>query len=956
MTDRTDLFDQRASAPPESAPSADDLVWADDPAPTLRRDRVADVGTESESDPDPGLDGDIDRGPWLIERAGRRLVDPLQRWLTRPWTAERIVRLLVTTLLVGGSTLIISQIVHPSLLVKDNTPTGGDMGAHVWGPAYLRDHLLPKGLLSGWSMDWYAGMPVYRFYMVVPALMIVALNVVLPYGIAFKLVVVAGLLTLPLCCWAFGRLARFVYPVPELMAVAGFLFLVNESFSIYGGNVKSTMAGEFSFSIALSFAVLGLGFLARGLHDGKHRGLAACLIALAAVSHGIVLIFVFAAAIFMALIWIDRQRALHSLFVIAVAALLSMFWVGPFLLNHAYMTDMKYGGRPDGAGDSFWEMYFDQPPMFDVIINGLALVGFAASIVRRQLTGAWLGIMCVVLMIGVWITRDSLPVIGLLWNPRLLPFLYLVRYLLMMVGAVELVRFVVSAGANARYVRAARRARTVAGGSLPPPLPRRGRWWIAGTATAAVMTLGVLIVEGMHFEQMPGGRYTQYKGQTKYAWGPIVKTGTNAHAASDGWTRYNFLGYEGRPYYAEYRALVLTMQQLGLDPAHGCGRATWENNEANGNYGTTMALMLLPHWTDGCIGSMEGLFFEASGTTPYHFITAAAVSKSSSNPVREIRYDNNDGAKGVHYLQSLGVKYLMVFTEDAVREAAEQPELVEVATSGPWHVYQVQDSDLVVPLVTRPVVVNGRGGDQRERWLEVGTSYFQHAEDWAAVPVADGPDDWQRLDAAVDLSRREGEPGDRNRKVDIVVPGSPIDAVGLPEVTVSNTVMTQDGVSFDVDQVGVPVLVKVSYFPNWKVSGADGPYRAAPNFMVVVPTATHVELRYDARTLTDWIAYALTLLGVGLLLLSWRRGPSRFDLPAPADDEPGDDSALAGSMVLWAAPPADAADAAVVDTGDPFDPVDPGDRVDAVVRVVPGAPVDPVDRPEPPAVRPDEAR
>ena len=28
--------------------------------------------------------------------------------------------------------------------------------------------------------------------------------------------------------------------------------------------------------------------------------------------------------------------------------------------------------------------------------------------------------------------------IGLLWNPRLLPFVYLVRYLLMMVGAVEL--------------------------------------------------------------------------------------------------------------------------------------------------------------------------------------------------------------------------------------------------------------------------------------------------------------------------------------------------------------------------------------------------------------------------------------------------------------------------------------------------------------------------------------
>ena len=62
---------------------------------------------------------------------------------------------------------------------------------------------------------------MYRFYMVVPALMIVLLNVVLPYGVAFKIVAVLGILTLPLCCWAFGRLARFRYPMPELFALAG---------------------------------------------------------------------------------------------------------------------------------------------------------------------------------------------------------------------------------------------------------------------------------------------------------------------------------------------------------------------------------------------------------------------------------------------------------------------------------------------------------------------------------------------------------------------------------------------------------------------------------------------------------------------------------------------------------------------------------------------------------------
>jgi acyl transferase domain-containing protein len=32
-------------------------------------------------------------------------------------------------------------------------------------------------------------------------------------------------------------------------------------------------------------------------------------------------------------------------------------------------------------------------------------------------------------------------------------------------------------------------------------------------------------------------------------------------------------------------------------------------------------------------------------------------------------------------------------------------------------------------------------------------------------------------------------------------------------------------VSFRVDEVGVPVLVRVSYFPNWSVDGAEGPFR-----------------------------------------------------------------------------------------------------------------------------------
>ncbi len=43
---------------------------------------------------------------------------------------------------VGGCIAALLATLHPSLILRNNTPTGGDMGAHVWAPAYLRDHLL----------------------------------------------------------------------------------------------------------------------------------------------------------------------------------------------------------------------------------------------------------------------------------------------------------------------------------------------------------------------------------------------------------------------------------------------------------------------------------------------------------------------------------------------------------------------------------------------------------------------------------------------------------------------------------------------------------------------------------------------------------------------------------------------------------------------------------------------
>ena len=786
---------------------------------------------------------------------------------------ERRTQLALAAAIIAFTTLMVFFTLQPSLIFRNNTPTGGDMGAHVYGPAYLRDHLLTSFRLSGWSNDWYAGLPIYRFYMVVPAIFILLLNIVLPYGIALKLVAVAGLLALPVCTWLFAKLARLVFPLPELLVVASTVFLFDESFTIYGGNIASTMAGEFSFSIALAFSILGFGVFIRGLETGKYRIAATLLLALAALSHGIVLLFVFLGYVLILAMHRDAAKWRLGLPVIGTAILLSAFWVVPFVLNHSYMTDMKYEPQPTGYSESFIDMFFPLHTVFDVIIMGFAIVGFLSALWRRNSTASWMGIYGIILAIGVFVARESLPIIGLLWNPRILPFFYLLRYMLMMIGIYETV---VAVARFASLERAAARVAKTGEVQTLAPSPR-GRLNF-NVATAVVVALLAISVIGFRFQELPLATFrTAEDGSVRYGIGPFSVPSSN-DGFVDGWARWNFTGYEGKSAYGEYRAIVETMKQIGEDPRYGCGRALWENNGELNKYGTTMGLMLLPHWTDGCIGSMEGLFFEASGTTPYHFIAAAAMSKQSSNPVRELRYDDNNAALGVRYLQELGVRYYMGFTPEAVREASAQPALREITRSGPWVIYEVAASDLVVPLTVQPVVVAGRTdsqadmghpGDAKERWLEIGTSWLQNPNDWPAVPAASGPSEWQRIDVAIDMNRRIGEPDEASRRVDVVLPTQPIDVVNVAPIVVSDVEQGRSSVSFSVDKIGTPVLVRTSYFPNWNVSGAKGPYRVAPNMMVVIPTQTDVKLSFG-WSLLDVFAYVLSILGI-VVLVRWRR-------------------------------------------------------------------------------------
>jgi len=181
-------------------------------------------------------------------------------------------------------------------------------------------------------------------------------------------------------------------------------------------------------------------------------------------------------------------------------------------------------------------------------------------------------------------------------------------------------------------------------------------------------------------------------------------------------------------------------------------------------------------------------------------------------------------------------------------------------------IFQVAGSDLVQPLENEPAVLEGiddaqadwicrtryAKGQQKGKCDGPAIAWFQDASVQDVLLASSGPRAWQRVDP--------DRPEPKARRV--------------PEPKVTSLRVGTDTIAFEVDRVGSPVLVKTSFFPNWRVTGADGPYRVAPNFMVVVPTSNRVELTYG-REPVEWVAYALSALGVALAVLLATRPPVR---------------------------------------------------------------------------------
>ena len=635
--------------------------------------------------------------------------------------------------------------------LSTSAPASSDLTGHLLPQVILREDLLATGRIRGWSPDWFAGFPAYYFYFPLPGVAAALLSLVVTPEVALRVVTLAGLVLFPWILHLFARWIALERSTSGWVIAVGTSFLLTQSFTVLGGNVTSTLAGEFSYSWSLGFLLLYLGVLGRKSPRRPDGVLAGAILAAAILSHVLPPIAVVGGLAPFALFGGRRRSVLESWL---VACGLSAFWTVPMVLRLGQTGSVDWS-YPLGRTDLLpAELYLLLPAAF----FGL-WAGRRSSGLWMLVASAWVGILVAVLPQGLFMPG------------RLLPFWFLAVHVLAGIGI-------------AAALAAAKRRRV----------------WLAAALFAGIGPwAGIMVLRGVDelvtFERRILG------------------------------------GLAEAPAADARRELVEELRHLPP------GRVYWEEHERLADLGGLYALSLLPYWTDHAV--LQGLWAESaplsrSLATLRHTMSSEPAELPFRAPTAGSTFDPE---RGLDQLRMLGVRYVVALSPELAGRMRAAPGLVPVASVDGMELYDLGETPLVVVL---PCVAPVGRAELRAR----AASWFAAADDDAPWPVADGS-------ASRGVSCGGG--------------------AGAPRAP-RDLVVEAERISFRAASPGVPHLVRVSSFPNWRASGAEGPFTAAPWFMMVIPTDAEVVLEFRP-TWVERVGWTLTGACVLVLLaLSRRRG------------------------------------------------------------------------------------
>ena len=577
---------------------------------------------------------------------------------------------------------LIASVLGVGFLLSANLPTGGDSASHLLYAWLYVHELLPKGYITAWMPEVFAGFPFLSYYFPLSFITIAALAKILPFAPAMKVGMVAAAMALPGAIWL-GSV--YLLRIPRTIAIWGVLaslaFLLHEQNSIWGGNLLSTLAGEFAYSYGVLFSVLALFAWQRAVATGRHWWLAALLEAATGFSHGFALLITgFATAAFLC----DRQNFLRNLRLLTLghglAFLLLAGWLWPMLEMHAITI----------PNDALFEVKNWQellpPPMQAILAAGL-LAALMLSLmqvvpklrralpskpeIERSLRHAAF-MSCAALLAGVGFLAGSS--LGFA-NIRFFPFVWLFGGMACgWLWGVLILRLALA-------------------------LPLISRWGLTLLATASALAL----VASMSWQT----------------------------AAVFDWGLWNHSGLEAKPQWNLLSKLFPLLSGTPNSP-----RLLFEHDPANNDIGSTRALEALPMFLGGR-PVLEGLYMESALVSPAVYQLQSEISTHPSSPLARFPSGRLDLDMAAVHMNFLHANEVLIRNEETRRALAASTAFQEVGQAAPFYVFRLKDFRAqLVDLVDRPLRWLPKKG-----WMEESFSWFRSNQRFASeLPVFhDGP-------------------------------------------------------------------------------------------------------------------------------------------------------------------------------------------------------------------------
>jgi hypothetical protein len=324
------------------------------------------------------------------------------------------------------------------------------------------------------------------------------------------------------------------------------------------------------------------------------------------------------------------------------------------------------------------------------------------------------------------------------------------------------------------------------------------------------------------------------------------------------WAKWNYSGLEDKPAASVFQKLVMPLKGTP-------GRLANDLCEENNQLGSSRIFELAPVLAGKPV--LEGGLVNSALGSMYAYTIQGESSVSCAGFPVIVTPQPFNFTNATRHLELFNVKHFIARSEQTKQALRQQAGWRLVEREQEWELYELMTHEgrfVFVPPRMPLIVETPRWKESSLEWLITMPALEQFVI-WRAegAKARDG-----EKSSLTEKQFQECLAGWRQGSTNGF--GALLSAAGTG--CISSEEVSDNGIRFTTSAIGSPHIVKVSWFPNWKVRGARGVYRVSPGFMLVYPDQETVELYYGT-TGSDRVGYALTVLGLlGVVLAVIKKG------------------------------------------------------------------------------------